>query len=307
MGGLGEIAAIGAATCWASSSIIHGRVHLTAWSINFAKNLFGFCFTLIHLIVLWLIFGGSFMVLSTQTWAVLALSGVIGIVLGDTCYFRSLQILGPRRSLVVATSTPIFSIYFGWQILGEQISLLSTVGIVIALIGIAGVIGDKQSRKEAPGLYPGSEMKGVVFGLLAAICQAAGFAIGKVGMHDIHADTLDPMKATPLEATCVRLLVAVIIGFVLMQLTGRWKKVRDGVFNRSNLKMLVPAAGIGTWLGIWASQIAAQKTEVAIASMLMSTSPLIAIPLVWYFNRHSVSWYSVLCTVIAIIGISIAL
>ena len=39
--GIGESLALAAASCWALSSIIYARAHLSAWNLNFAKNIIG--------------------------------------------------------------------------------------------------------------------------------------------------------------------------------------------------------------------------------------------------------------------------
>ena len=115
--GFGAVAAAAAAFCWACSSVIYGRTRLNAWTINFAKNLFGLGFVTLHLCVVWWFWRDDLMTFSAKAWGYLAISGIVGIAIGDTFYFRSLQILGPRRSLVVATTAPIFGALIGWWML----------------------------------------------------------------------------------------------------------------------------------------------------------------------------------------------
>ncbi len=293
--GIGELAAAAAAFCWACSSVIYGRTRLNAWTINFAKNLFGLGFVTLHLIALWMLGENGLFSFSASAWMYLAISGIVGIAIGDTFYFRSLQILGPRRSLVVSTSTPIFGAIIGWWMLDEFVPWWSLVGILITITGIAVVVLDKQARKESPGHFPGSEWIGVGCGLVAAICQASGGAISKMAMEECSA----------LEATFVRLLAAVVIGIISLPFLRRLKL--SLIFEKSNLQLLLPAAALGTWLGIWCSQIGFYFTSVAIATMLMSTSPLFAIPLVRFFDGHRISSRAIWGTLIALFGIAMAL
>lgn len=295
--GFGAVAAAAAAFCWACSSVIYGRTRLNAWTINFAKNLFGLGFVTLHLAVVWWIWQGDLMTFSANAWGYLAISGVVGIAIGDTFYFRSLQILGPRRSLVVATTAPIFGALIGWWMLDEFVPLWSLVGIMIAISGIATVVLDKRGRKESPGHFPGTEWAGVACGLIAAICQASGGAISKLAMQECGA----------LEATFVRLLTAVLVGCLFLPFLKRFKLDVHQLFRRANLRLLLPAAALGTWIGIWCSQIGFYYASVAIATMFMSTSPLFAIPLVRYFDGHRISAQAIWGTLIAIVGISMAL
>ncbi|MGI9517559.1 MAG: DMT family transporter [Pirellulaceae bacterium] len=295
--GYGEVMAMGAAACWALSSVIYARARLSAWTINFAKNVLGAILVFLNLWLLWLITGQGFLVFSGQAWFYLVISGLIGIALGDTCYFRSLQILGPRRSLVVATTAPVFGAVFGWMWLDEILSPWSMIGIVIAITGIGMVVMEKRARVEAPDLFPGKERTGVLLGLVAAVCQAAGGAISKLGMRECSA----------LEATFVRLLAAVVVAVIIFGATRRLKSTVQDILKRDNFKKLMPAAALGTWLGIWFSQIGFKYADVAIATMLMSTSPLFAIPLIRIFDGHSISLRAVIWTAVAIVGITVAI
>ncbi len=291
--GIGELTATTAAACWACSSIIYGRTRLGAGTINFIKNLLGTIFVLLHLTVLWMLFGESFLQFSAKAWGYLVLSGLIGIALGDTCYFRSLQILGPRRSLIVATTSPIFGALLGWLLLEETISFWPLAGIIVTILGIGVVVMDKQARLESPGHYPGAEWAGVGFGLIAAACQATGGAVSKLGMEE----------CTPLEATFVRLLAATVFGIALFGSMGKLGTITSALRQKKNLAMLVPAAMLGTWLGIWCSQIGFKYTSIAVATMLMSTGPLFAIPLVRFFDGHRISARAIWGTMVALLGI----
>jgi len=295
--GIGELAAITAAACWASSSIIYGRARLSASTINLAKNLLGSILVFGHLCILSSYNDVSLLQFSGLAWVYLILSGLIGIAIGDTCYFRSLQILGPRRSLVVATTAPIFGAILGFMILGETISPIAMLGIAVTIIGISLVVLDKRARSESPGHFPGSEWAGVGLGIVAAVCQATGGAISKLGMQE----------ASPLEATFVRLLAATLFGFMYFRATGLLVPTLKALRDRKNLMMLIPASALGTWMGIWCSQIGYKHTTVAIATMLTSTSPLIAIPLVRIFDKHKISARAIWGTIIALIGIAVML
>lgn len=294
---IGELAAASAAACWACSSIIYGRTRLGAGTINLAKNLIGTLLVLLHLIVLWSIWGEPILQFSSNAWFWLIVSGLIGIAIGDTCYFRSLQILGPRRSLVVATTSPIFGALLGWFVLGETINAQSMIGILITISGISVVVMDKQARRESPGFFPGAEWAGVALGLLAACCQATGGALSKIAM----------VECSPLEATFVRLLSAFLVGLVFFSATGSLRPTLNSLTRRDNLRLLLPAAALGTWMGIWFSQIGFKFTSVATATMLMSTGPLFAIPLVRMFDGHRISARAIWGTFVAILGIAIML
>ena len=96
--GTGELAALAAAALWACSSLIYGRTPLSAWQINFGKNILASILLLVHLAVVAALVGRPMFSADLRTITALAISSVVGIVIGDTYYFRSLQILGPRHA-----------------------------------------------------------------------------------------------------------------------------------------------------------------------------------------------------------------
>jgi drug/metabolite transporter (DMT)-like permease len=291
----GEIAALVAAGLWACSSVVFGGTRLPAWSINFSKNLVGATLMVSTLVVLSLVKGTPELQIPLVAIGWLALSGVIGLTIGDTFYFRSLQILGPRRSLVMTTSTPIFGAVLGWLILGEAITPLTAAGILLATMGLSVVVLERRASVESPGLYPGRLAKGILAGLAGSLCQATGLAISRIGMQ----------YCTPQQATACRLTVAVLLAIVLMLLAGKLRQTVSSVMHAPILKRVVPAAAMGTWMGIWLSQVAVANTPLAVAATLLATSPLFAIPLIRIVHGHRVSWRAVAGNLIAIAGIAL--
>ena len=107
--GIGEWAALTSALLWTISSMLWGRIRLSALSLNLCKNIIGVVLVSMQLLLLIAFAGRPGLEAPLRSWCWLSLSGLVGIVIGDTFYFRCLQILGPRRALMLATTGPIFS------------------------------------------------------------------------------------------------------------------------------------------------------------------------------------------------------
>lgn len=293
MFGIGEAGALGAAMLWAVSSIIFGQTRLTAWQLNSAKNAIGCICGLCALIVISMVSGYGMSRIPLADLGMLALSSLVGLTIGDTFFFRSLQILGPRRALVMATTVPVFGALLGWVMIGETLTLFSAFGMVIAMTGISFVVMERKALVEAPGLYPGKLVIGLLAGLLASFCQAFGGTISKIGMDN----------CTALEATFLRLATAVVVAVVFMSLRSELRKTIDIMTRPEILKRIIPASMIGTWLGIWCSQIGFKFTSVAIASTLLVTTPMFAVPIIRVIHGHRVSWLAMFAKVVTVIGI----
>ncbi len=238
---------------------------------------------------------------AVESWVWLSLSGLVGVVIGDTLYFRSLQILGPRRALIMATTGPIFSAALGWIFLRESLLFWGLMGVLMTVGGVIVVVADRKAINEAPGLMPGRIRVGVLTGIGGAVCQAVGGVFSKLGMRD--SEGLEICNA--LEATFIRLLIAAIAttGFVILR--KQFLSMARRVVEKETIRPLLLATTLGTWLGIWFSQIAYNHSEIAVAQTLLSTCPLFAIPIVWYLHRHRVTSYSIVGTIIALVGIAL--
>lgn len=291
--GLGEAAALLAALLWSLSSMLWGKVHLSPLGINLAKNTIGALLLLLTVAIISLINREALIEASWESVGWLGLSGLVGIVIGDTFFFRSLQILGPRLALMMATAAPMFSVFIGFLVLNEHLTFVAIGGVVLTIGGIAIVVSDRKARSEAPGLYPGTVLTGVMCGLGGAFCQSAGGALAKWGMTDCDA----------LEATLIRTSVSFAFTVAAVAAQRRMKPIMGRLLQPATLKFIVPAAAMGTWLGVWLSQVAVKFSHLATANTLMATSPLFALPIVHFYFKQRATRIAVVGSIVAVAGV----
>ena len=191
------------------------------------------------------------------TWLYLGGSALSGLVLGDTCYFRSLQILGPRRTLVVTTLVPPIGALCGWFLLSETLSSLAWAGIGLTVGGVIWVIREKSDQDESQGHFPGSTAAGVRFGLLACAGQALAAALAKGPMRD---------GLGALEATLLRMVLAVFIGTLAAAAAGKLPAWTAKIRARETWLPLIPASFFGTYLGVWLCMYAYEHTKIGVAT-----------------------------------------
>ena len=116
---LHELAALGAAACWALSGILApGPIaHLGALAFNRWRQVFA---ALMFAAVV--LASGTWRQFGADTVVPLVLSGLIGIFLGDSLLFTAVGRLGPRRAGVLfALNAPIAAL-LGWLVLGETLA-----------------------------------------------------------------------------------------------------------------------------------------------------------------------------------------
>ena len=255
---------------------------------------------LLHLAALFYFTNRTGLFLAPWTsWLWLGLSGTVGVFVGDTVYFRSLQILGPRRALIMATTGPIFAAILGFCFLHESLTYVAISGIILTVAGVLVVVADRRAKKEEPGFKPGRLRDGVALGLVGAICQSVGGLFSKLGMVADNGSQL----CDAAEATFIRLLVAALLTLVYAIARAQIREITENAIQWKAVKLIVPATAVGTWLGIWMSQIAYQYSDIGIAQTLLSTCPLFAIPMVWFTGGHRISLIGIVGTTVALAGI----
>ena len=301
MTGPGELAGLAAAGFWACASLFYSRTKLTAWQINFGKNLLASVVLLVHLSLVTLPFGRSLFQADLRTTLLLAGSSIFGILVGDTFYFRSLQILGPRRALIVSTASPLFATTVGWMFLHESLTSTSLLGILMTLGGILIVISERSDGQEMPGLFPSTIVKGVLCGLAGAVCNAGGATLSHIATHG--AVDSGSQGCDALEATVIRVCVAAAGSLLSAIAAGRLKPTMSAAFEFNALKSYGPAVICGPWLGIWMSQIAYRNSLLAIAITLTCTTPLFAMPLTRILYGHRMTIRGLLGAVVALTGV----
>ncbi|WP_017298431.1 DMT family transporter [Nodosilinea nodulosa] len=262
----GELAALMAAGLWAMATVMFGRLGkaLPPLGLNLAKG----AIALVLLTLTLLLLGQNTAGLDRQTTGLLALSGGIGIGLGDTAYFATINRLGPRRALLLETlSTPLAAL-LALVVLQETLTPQAWLGIGLTLAGVGWVIAERVPSGVTPGRV---DFRGVCYGILAALGQATGAVLSRAALADT---AVDPLWSSLLRLTggCV-----IILGILRYQgsVAGALRPLRSP---RLLLGVAI-AAVLGTYLAIYLQQMALKYAATGVAQALTSTSPLFVLPL----------------------------
>jgi drug/metabolite transporter (DMT)-like permease len=286
----GELAALLAAFLWAVASVVYRRVgeRIPPVELNLLKGILALAMLGVTLVAT----RESLAAVEPLALALLALSGVVGIGLGDSAYFRSLECLGARQALLLGILAPPLAGLLAWLALGETLSPGAWVGILITVLGVGWVVTEG-SREEAG--QSSQRTRGILFGLLAALTQAGGVVLARAAF--VHTEV------SPLWATFLRLAAGVLALLVWIPLArrpaGRWLKQGR---TRGLWARLLFAVFFGTYLAIWLQQVALERTSAGITQTLFSTSPLFVLPIAaWTGERVSIR--AVLGAVVALLGV----
>ena len=287
---IGEIAALSAALLWAISSVVYTGLGLriSPLKLNFYKGIIAIAFIGITLAIQ----GTALLGISQSTIALLSLSGVIGIGLGDTAYFSALNSLGARRTLLLETASPPIGALLALIFIGERLNSLSWCGILLTITGIAWVISERNLANNMS-----VSRQGVGWGLLAALAQAVGSVISRFA--------LVRSNISPLESTLIRLLggTVVVVGLLFLSAIKNKTEAKIALSIRS-LGIITVVALASTYFGIWLQQTSLKFAPTGIAQTFLATSPLFVLPIV-AIQKEKITRRAIFGVAISLAGIAL--
>lgn len=252
--------------------------------------------------------------LEGSAWLNLALSGLVGFVIGDLMLFQALVLLGARLTMLIYASVPAMTALAGYLFLGERISGRALAGMAITVAGIVlAIAGKRQPDLSTPDLSappPPSRRAGILLAIGGSAGQSAGLLLAKHG-----ADGLDSFAATEIR------VLAGLAGFLAVALVMRklgeiatWLKLAlsspsepptaDKRKNaRKAMAILSLGALLGPFLGVSLGLLSAQRLPTGVASTLMSLVPVLLIPLSALALRERTYAVEIAGTAVAFAGV----
>jgi len=116
-----------------------------------------------------------------QQWIWLSLSGLIGFVIGDLFLFQAYVVVGARISQLIMSLTPPITAFIGWMMLGEVLSQMNWIGMIVTISGIGMVILKRGKANGNNGLKSklttSYSARGILLAAGGALGQAAGLVL----------------------------------------------------------------------------------------------------------------------------------
>ncbi|HSM50413.1 MAG TPA: DMT family transporter [Thermoanaerobaculia bacterium] len=289
---IGELAALGAATCWALSPLAFGAAGRRIGSLP--VNLLRLWIALPLLAAAsWAVRGRALPLdAGVEAWLWLGASGLVGFAFGDLCLFRAYVVLGPRRSTVVMSTVPVWTALGAWLFGGELLSAAEVAGMMAVVLGVGLAVLDR--RPAAAGLERGARNPptGLLLALGGAVGQAGGLVLAKRGLESY------PF----LPATQIRVLAGAVAFALLFTVTRQWRRVAAGIRDRRALGLTAAGAVVGPVAGVSLSLLAIQAIPAGVAASLMATTPVLILPLVALLGQERIGWRGAAGALLAVAG-----
>ncbi|GAB4329180.1 MAG: DMT family transporter [Candidatus Zixiibacteriota bacterium] len=290
----GELAALGTASSWALASMVFTLAGRRIGAFNLNKLRIPMAIVLLGTMLLITGQYVSWRDLSLPGYGWLALSGIVGLTLGDSAYFQSLVLVGPRRASLLMSSSPIMAALIAWPALGERLGTVAWLGIIVSVGGIAWVNAER--IRDANNVKSRFDPRGIVLGLVGAAGQAIGLVIAK---HVLVSNDIPP-----LFATFVRMLAAAVTiwawAIAHRQVHSTLGVLRD---RRAALTVCLGAV-LGPFLGVWLSLVAVKHIEAGVAATIMAFFPVLILPVVAIVDKEKLSYRAVIGALVTVAGIA---
>ena len=288
--GLGEFFSVACALAWAIAVILFKR---SGESLGpFALNLFKNALTLpLMLATAWLMPGPAWPDFPPAAIGLMLLSGLIGIGIGDTLYFRALNQIGAARLGIAGMLYSPFVILLSMLFLGERLDARQWLGIGAVLSGV--VLVNRPDRM-APKISR-EDLRGVLHAVAAIGLMAVGIVMAKPLL-----EAWDFLWGVTLR------LVGGLLGQLLMvawrgsasSLCAEYRKV-------SHWPFIVGGALMGTYVSMLLWLAGYKYTLASVAAVLNETAAIFILLLAAMFLNDRLRGVQLAGTAVAIAGVAL--
>lgn len=148
------------------------------------------------------------------------------------CYFKALQIGDINKVVPIDKSSTVITIILAAIILGESITLVKGVAIVLIAIGTFLMIEKKKSTNSA------NKSSWLLFAFGSALFAALTAILGKIGISGVESNL----------GTAIRTFVVLIMSWVMVFVTGKKNKIKEVPKNELIFICLSGIATGASWL-----------------------------------------------------------
>lgn len=290
---IGELAALGAAISWTFSAILYRKALQQTKPIS--ANIIRLSCTSAILLVFLIAIGklGVLTNLSVNAAVLAAVSGAVGLGLGDTLYMLSLKLVGVARAVPITCTYPLFGLLWTVVFSGEAITLgvgLGTVAIV------AGVWLLSYEKEEGPATVRRQILvKGVAAALATALLWSV--SISMMGLAVEETPSLD-------QALIVNVVRASAIGLLLLVFSPIIDRGHGFLkVDRKTVATLIAGGLVALGLGWFFLTFSFTETMASRAIPISSTTPLFSAFAGVVLLHEKISVRSLVGSVVVVAGV----
>ncbi len=289
---IGEIFSLSCALCWAVAVIMFKRSGetLPPYQLNLIKNLI--CAPL--LVATAIAFeGASLPALSEQEWLIVIVSGIGGIAIADTWYFRALNLMGASRTGITASLYSPFVIVLSAIWLGERLGGWQYLGFVLVLAGIMLV----HYRRQRRDVNLVALEKGILYAAGSVLLMAASVVMVKPVLEGEGF----------FWSVSIRMVAGLAGMMLLLGVGSRWQQTRVLLAQPQPWRTICVASFLGTYLAMVLWLAGYKYTDASIASILNETAAAFIVLFAWLFLKEPLEKQKMVGMLLTLAGVFIVL
>ena len=193
-----------------------------------------------------------------RDYAIMLVSGAIGIGISDTLFFKSLNVLGAGRVAIVDCLYSPAVIGLSMLFLGESLTLWQAIGSVMIISAVLTALVEQESN----GYTKKQIAVGILLGALAQVGNGIGIVMVKPVLND----------APLIWVTTWRLVGGFASLVVLLPLLRNRGQIIKSIFSRQRWGYTVGGSFLGSYLAMILWLAGMKFTQASIAAVLNQTS-----------------------------------
>lgn len=236
-------------------------------------------------------------------------SGIVGIGVGDVALFQALPRLGPQLTLLLTRClAPPFAAAIEWLWIGTKLRPTQILYGAVILVGIGISL--------APTKHLKLTRKVVIVGVLFSILAAFGDAFGAVLSRKAYAVLTEHGEHVDGGTAAFQRIMGGLLIAGISLLVAKWHSVKLHITRseeattlpsrekwRKVLPWILANSLAGQTLGVSCYQWAFQTTQAGVVLAIVSTTPLVAMPLTRVIEGERVGMHSIVGGIISVAGL----
>jgi drug/metabolite transporter (DMT)-like permease len=289
---LGVLAAIATAVLFASTNVVYKKLgdRITTLEIVATRTFVSLPLAIILVLPL---FNPDGIFLTFDGVIILAISMIIGLVIGDFLYFESQERIGVSRAFPIAASYPLLVYLLAAMFLEEPVYPIRVLGAIMVVVGVGLITHDQNIQaKNTLGEDRRKIIIGVAFALITFVAWAISDLTLQVGLQDID----------PLDANFVRIIVATLIFLPAIPKSSGKSQLRT---DRRLLAIVLLTGFVGFGITLVLFTFAVAYIGATVNSVILAASPLVGTPLSIAFLDEEAPKLIVAGTILAVLGVAL--
>lgn len=280
---IGILSAIISAASWACGTLLFDRIGkvMPPAGMTFVKGTAS-----IVLMALLVVSMGGFDGIGSVDCLYLAISGIIGISIGDTLFFKSLQDLGAKMQVLFFMLGQVMTMVLSFMFLGELLTPHEYLGSLILLAGVTVVLWGKQEN------HP-NKTRGILLGFLSILCFSLSAVIVKYSIINIDV----------VSATFYRMFFGTLFVLIAGVSSNKIKAWVNPLKDVRIAMLFVINVFVITFGGFLLSMVAIKNISVSLASVLSTTEPIFVLLFAYMFNHEKITKRELAGSFISIVAV----